>query len=130
MSAVDWDQRRLCADGGCVGVIGADGICKVCGTRDDGAPQVASPAAALALDDEGAAEDDDYDDEEDGDDDEAYSDEDDEDYEDDPADGAIAADGVDAADGVADDRELCPDGACVGLIGADRRCKVCGAVAA
>lgn len=128
MSAVDWDQRRLCADGGCVGVIGADGICKVCGTRDDGAPQVASPAAAL---DDGADEDDDYDDEDD--DDEAYADEDDEDYDDeddDPADGAIAAVGVDAADGVADDRELCPDGACVGLIGADRRCKVCGAVAA
>jgi len=27
-----------------------------------------------------------------------------------------------------DDRRLCPDGACVGVIGADERCAVCGAV--
>jgi hypothetical protein len=25
-----------------------------------------------------------------------------------------------------DDRRLCPDGACIGLIGDDGRCKVCG----
>lgn len=26
-------------------------------------------------------------------------------------------------------RELCPDGTCIGLIGPDRRCKICGALA-
>ena len=25
-----------------------------------------------------------------------------------------------------ENRELCPDGACVGLIGSDGKCKVCG----
>ena len=29
-----------------------------------------------------------------------------------------------------DDRELCPDGACLGVLGPDRRCKVCGALRA
>jgi hypothetical protein len=27
----DWDNRRLCSDGNCIGVIGPDGCCKVCG---------------------------------------------------------------------------------------------------
>ena len=27
----EWDQRQLCPDGSCVGVIGDDGTCKVCG---------------------------------------------------------------------------------------------------
>ena len=32
----EWDQRVLCSDGNCIGVIGADGRCKVCGTPYDG----------------------------------------------------------------------------------------------
>jgi len=35
--AAEWDDRRLCPDGACVGVIGDDGRCKVCGKVDDGA---------------------------------------------------------------------------------------------
>ncbi|HEU4728791.1 MAG TPA: hypothetical protein VFT22_12895, partial [Kofleriaceae bacterium] len=31
MAVGEWDQRQLCPDGGCVGVIGPDGTCKVCG---------------------------------------------------------------------------------------------------
>ena len=31
MTVGEWDQRQLCPDGGCVGVIGPDGTCKVCG---------------------------------------------------------------------------------------------------
>jgi len=27
----DWDQRVLCSDGNCIGVIGPDGRCKICG---------------------------------------------------------------------------------------------------
>jgi len=27
----DWGQRILCSDGNCIGVIGPDGRCKVCG---------------------------------------------------------------------------------------------------
>lgn len=27
----DWTQRRLCPDGGCIGIIGTDGRCRECG---------------------------------------------------------------------------------------------------
>ena len=41
----DWDSRRLCPDGTCVGVVGPDGRCKVCGARSPGGP-ITSQAAA------------------------------------------------------------------------------------
>jgi hypothetical protein len=50
--ASDWDSRRLCSDGSCIGVIGPDGRCKECGkphSADAGdvpPPVVAAPAAA------------------------------------------------------------------------------------
>jgi len=28
-------NRRLCPDGGCIGLIGADGVCNVCGQKAD-----------------------------------------------------------------------------------------------
>src|SRR4051794_34255781 len=31
MAVGEWDERQLCPDGACVGVIGPDGTCKVCG---------------------------------------------------------------------------------------------------
>jgi hypothetical protein len=34
--ASDWDNRRLCSDGNCIGVIGADGRCKECGRAYSG----------------------------------------------------------------------------------------------
>lgn len=88
------DGRELCPDDACVGLIGPDGHCKVCGKpgaeRDAGAADTsggdALPASAGATDrDEGG-------------------------------------DGDDFGSG----RRLCPDGACIGLIGPDGRCKVCG----
>ncbi len=36
----DPNQRRLCPDGSCVGVIGEDGKCKLCGTADPDGPPV------------------------------------------------------------------------------------------
>ncbi len=30
-ASLDWENRRLCSDGNCIGVIGPDGCCKVCG---------------------------------------------------------------------------------------------------
>ncbi|MCP4689294.1 MAG: hypothetical protein GY859_14670, partial [Desulfobacterales bacterium] len=32
----DWDNRVLCSDGNCIGVIGRDGRCKECGIEYDG----------------------------------------------------------------------------------------------
>jgi hypothetical protein len=31
MADPDWENRVLCSDGNCIGVIGPDGHCKVCG---------------------------------------------------------------------------------------------------
>jgi hypothetical protein len=48
VSDLDLDDRTLCPDGACIGVIGADGRCKVCGRSEDGAAPVEVEAAAPA----------------------------------------------------------------------------------
>ncbi len=89
-----WENRTLCSDGNCIGVIGADGLCKECGKPYDG-PHVESRV-----------------------------------FEEDPPD---EEDEVieDAQEEVAEspgweDRQLCSDGNCIGVIGPDGRCKECG----
>ncbi|HEY0484240.1 MAG TPA: hypothetical protein VGD37_42265, partial [Kofleriaceae bacterium] len=129
----DWTVRQLCSDGSCIGVIGSDGRCKVCGRPAAGSPATtpaataepasastptqdtievqaevqvhAEPAGALAL---GAPEA--------------------------PASLAVAADplrgflgGVPAGPPPPTAaREACADVVCTGAIGADGRCDVCG----
>jgi len=96
----EWDERQLCADGACIGLIGPSGTCKVCGRaapnwgdeRKRGLVADATPSDDDQPDGEGTAED------------------------------AVA---VRAGD---PERVLCPDGACIGVIGDDGRCKVCGKV--
>lgn len=39
---LDIDSRELCPDGACVGVLGDDGRCRVCGLGRDGAMAVAA----------------------------------------------------------------------------------------
>jgi hypothetical protein len=138
----DWDERTLCADGSCTGVIGKQGSCKVCGKLADGS----EPAEREIDDEESFENEDDHDDEDpddsdDDDDRETASDEDDdeddededgdeeEDDHDDEADDNREAASADAAQ-ADDDRKNCPDGACIGLIGANNKCKVCGKAAA
>jgi hypothetical protein len=141
MAVGEWDERQLCPDGACVGVIGPDGTCKVCGR------------AALNWGDErkrGLIEppDDDAEPDADGDDDEDHAgagglarSDDSDDSGDDEADDDGEADDDDDDDGEAapapaelpvgwTSRQLCSDGSCIGLIGADGRCKVCGRTAA
>lgn len=102
-------KRRLCPDGACVGVVGADGRCRACGRSADGggaAPAAGTPGAG-APDAAGGL--------------------------DAGTDGA--GDTKDRADAFADPeaaafaagRKLCPDGTCLGIVGADGRCNVCGA---
>lgn len=38
-STIDFDSRKLCSDGTCIGVIGADGRCKECGKPYTGEPE-------------------------------------------------------------------------------------------
>jgi len=144
MAVGEWDQRQLCPDGGCVGVIGPDGTCKVCGRAAANWGDERNRGLNPADDEPEDAEDDDEDDLEDGElaegdgdeGDDEYDDGEDEDGEDDEDDddeldeaddvpGRIAA----AAPAEWGERELCTDGSCIGVIGDDGRCKVCGKAA-
>jgi len=93
MSETSFDpaRRRLCPDGSCVGLVGDDGRCRVCGrTESEAAAGEAVAAPALGGDDEAGE----------------------------PA--AAAAGGFDSS------RRLCDDGNCVGVVGDDGVCRVCG----
>ena len=95
-------KRRLCPDGSCIGVIGPDGRCSVCGRTGVGRPRVLAGGAPAGSD----AVQDDRDD-----------------RDDDDGEGASASAG---GAGFDPQRRLCDDGSCVGVVGADGRCGVCG----
>ena len=84
----DPTSRKLCPDGACVGVIGDDGKCRVCGRTE------AQAAAGEAVQDLGGG------------------------------DGGGETGGE--AGGFNAGRRLCDDGACVGVVGDDGVCRVCG----
>lgn len=101
MTTDEWDQREVCPDGSCIGVIGGDGKCNVCGQV---APEATEPAdlegdsaccgaaAAVPRDSTGEA---------------------------DPAPDPDSADAWQR-------RQLCSDGGCLGIITDNHRCSVCG----
>ncbi len=100
----DWENRVLCSDESCIGVIGPDGRCRVCGrpaepgTRippDHDSIGAAAPFAEPALAPE---------------------------TEPDPGAGDTPSD----PDLTWEDRVLCSDESCIGVIGPDGRCRVCG----
>ena len=105
ISDEEWENRQLCSDGNCIGVIGPDGKCKECGRPGEGGviptggdeeihdePTAPEPDAAAASDEEERS-----------------------------GESAAADDGDDWAN-----RRLCPDGNCIGVIGPDGKCKECG----
>ncbi len=106
-------KRRLCPDGTCIGVVGDDGRCKVCG-RDAGGGGAKSAggnglaAVSAAADATDTTFDSGIDDSDDND-SELVAD--------------AAEPGAPAFDAT---RRLCSDGSCVGLIGGDGKCNVCG----
>ena len=106
----DSKRRRLCPDGACVGLIGDDGRCKVCGTAADPADPSAVDSGAITWDH--SRERDVVD----------VVEEDDETLP------RTLGDVVRLDDGATFDpaRRLCSDGDCLGVIGADNRCTVCG----
>ena len=153
MAVGEWDRRELCPDGGCVGVIGADGHCSVCkravtnwgnererGLKHDEEEEEEEDDddedeedEVAGEDDDGDEDDDDEDDDDEDDDDEDDDEDDDDDDDEDEGDDDGAMDALDpsapaAIGGAAawNERQLCPDGGCIGLLGEDGRCKVCG----
>jgi rubredoxin len=104
----EWDQRILCSDGNCIGIIGADGRCKTCGLPYDG--QQPLPVADSDETDDTVNE----------------LPEDEQTTESDDHIGDEPATEADASDDPWADRTLCIDGSCIGIIGPDGRCKECG----
>ena len=93
----DWQNRRLCSDENCIGVIGPDGRCKECGKPcelgaiPDARVPVPGPAAEEA----------------------------------DPR--PVSDDSAETeTDAEWGNRRLCSDGNCIGVIGPDGRCRECG----
>lgn len=100
--------RRLCPDGACVGVIGSDGLCSVCrrtesaAARGDEVVEADEERAGEAAMGEAAS----------GETSDSAS--------------AFRPNPLAGASGFDANRRLCDDGSCVGLIGADGLCGVCG----
>ncbi|MBT8342410.1 MAG: hypothetical protein HKP58_08065 [Desulfatitalea sp.] len=98
----EWATRTLCSDESCIGVIGPDARCNACGMPFEG-----EPLAAFPPDDRPEAEA--------------------------PHTAATSADPgetTDPAEPVMNDewenRTLCSDESCIGIIGPDGRCNACG----
>jgi hypothetical protein len=87
----DWENRVLCSDESCIGVIGPDGRCKECGK-----PDKESPAGEMDTAQSDSAPQEDFD--------EQPERQFDDDWE---------------------NRTLCSDESCIGVIGPDGRCKEC-----
>jgi hypothetical protein len=90
-------ERELCAEGTCIGIIGPDGFCKECG-RPGRNTGVDPRNQGLRDEDEVAGE----------------------------LEAAVLQGDLPAAPEEFSDRSLCPDGACIGVIGSDGRCNECG----
>jgi hypothetical protein len=88
----DWENRILCRDENCIGVIGPDGRCKECGKPYD-EPQTPEVQTAQA--------------------------------ESEPGDDIERSEKPDKQEDW-ENRTLCSDESCIGVIGPDGRCKECG----
>jgi hypothetical protein len=104
MASDEWENRQLCSDGNCIGVIGPDGRCKECGKPGEAGAPPADVAAAVL---EEPAVDEHEDMEE-------------------PTGAEDSGEPEASGDDDWDNRRLCPDGNCIGVIGPDGRCKECG----
>ncbi len=107
----DPNRRELCPDGACIGVIGSDGNCKECGTPSPNGPPPAETEIAAET---------------------PETPERSPDADDELAPARAVSNDERAAEGDSFDptkRELCPDGACIGVIGPDGTCRECGRAA-
>jgi hypothetical protein len=97
--------RRLCPDGSCIGIIAGDGQCTVCGKTDTGSVGSYSPGSYSP--DPGG--------------DESMNE---------AAVEPNEPENAEAPAGFDPNRRLCSDDECIGVIGEDNRCGLCGKPAA
>jgi len=109
---IEWKNRVLCSDGNCIGVLGPDGRCKECGLPYEGELPFEKelPAPAQAGSDETMA----------------ATSEGEPNREADPENAAADEQAETTGDEEWDNRRLCRDGNCIGIIGPDGMCKECG----
>jgi len=107
-SNTDWDNRILCSDGNCIGVIGPDGHCRECGKKYEG-----TLPETLVSDKESPSE---------GDQEPSAG----ADIDAPPHPTAAVTPGEDTESDDWSARKLCSDGNCIGVIGPDGLCKECG----
>ena len=102
ISESEWDRRVLCSDGNCIGVVGDDGRCKLCGLKYEGALENFSSdlPSIPTLSDET----------------ETKCDEDVE----------VAEEEIDESGDEWENRILCVDEGCIGVVGSNGRCNECG----
>ena len=91
----DWENRVLCSDESCIGVVGPDGRCKECGKAPEESQTEESDETQT-----GSELDDDVE--------------------------ATEPTQTESADVDWENRTLCSDESCIGVIGPDGRCKECG----
>ena len=96
----EFARRELCADGSCIGLLDGEGRCKECGTP--GTSSSLDPRSRGLRDEAEVA---------------------------DELEAHIAETDLAAPPEGFQDRQLCPDGACIGVIGPDGRCGECGTAA-
>jgi len=99
---LDWENRTLCIDENCIGVVGPDGRCKECGKPHDGFKPPTSEDETI----------------------ESTSSE---------VEKVVEVEDVEDVDSIDpefndawENRTLCVDESCIGVIGPDGRCKECG----
>ena len=117
-------ERRLCPDGSCVGLLDSGGRCAECGRRWGSAASASapSPASASGGKDGLPATTKEPGTREPGTGEPGWTG-------DAEPDGEARAPGVEPGSGFDAHRRLCDDGACVGVVGANGACNVCGRVA-
>lgn len=104
LTDVEWEQRTLCSDESCIGVIGPDGRCKECGLLYEGSFD--STKIKIDAQDFEATEPE-------------------EEMEEEPEE-LEESDAETSSDLEWEQRTLCSDESCIGVIGPDGRCKECG----
>ncbi len=107
MAPDDFEDRELCPDELCTGVIGEDGRCGTCGRMREGQapPKKTAAAASDALDDDVEVE---------------------RGEEDEEREGGELEEPAESAAYDPDERIPCPDDLCTGIMGPDGRCGTCG----
>lgn len=99
---IEWENRRLCIDESCIGVIGPDGRCKECGLPFEEGPSDGTKEEPAMEDLEQAVTEEELEE--------------------------VAKSGAEKSnvDLEWEQRTLCIDESCIGVIGPDGRCKECG----